>query len=394
MENLYSKETQSVYVEKLIKSSNTAAGGTDVRATLAPHVYETSSLAYRGLAIEGRHQSILVSGESGAGKTETVKIVMSHLASVQSAAVGHGETEHHHLVVQRVLDSHPLLEAFGNAKTVRNDNSSRFGKFIQMEFDVEDSTTAQFSGRAVPNCVLAGSTCETYLLEKSRVVGHEAQERTYHIFYQLLAAPEETKTEIWQGLANKSNQSFRYVGATDTTTIEGKSDAERWERTIKALEILEIAGDDLQTLLRALCVVLQLGNLVFDEDPDDSEKTVISSNDELSALSELIGVDIEHLEKALTHRTVVAGKESYTVPLKVAAARDGCDAFAKEIYQQSFDWLVRQINSVTCAEQNYDEASDVDEYGLIGLVSPGGERKISTFGVECADISCSLFVAA
>ena len=109
-------------------------------------------------------------------------------------------------IVQRVLDSHPLLEAFGNAKTVRNDNSSRFGKFIQLQFHVEecDGTAAYYSsGKALPNCLLVGSTCETYLLEKSRVVGHdEENERTYHVFYQLLAAPEDAKREFWEKLVD------------------------------------------------------------------------------------------------------------------------------------------------------------------------------------------------
>lgn len=332
-------------------------------------------MAYRGLAVEGQHQSILVSGESGAGKTETVKIVMSHLASVHSASE---ETDSHHLVVQRVLDSHPLLEAFGNAKTIRNDNSSRFGKFIQMQFDVEDATTAAFSGRAVPNCALAGSKCETYLLEKSRVVGHEPNERTYHIFYQLLAA--ENKSDFWHGLAGKTNESFRYVGSTETLHIEGRTDAERWDRTIKALNLLDVKDEKLRTLMRAVCVVMQLGNITFVEDPEDAEKSIITSKEELAALATLMDVPEEVLEKALTYRTVVAGKgESYPVPLKVERACDGCDAFAKEIYQQAFDWLVRQLNTVTCAEENYEDASDVEEYGLIGL--------LDIFGFESFEIN-------
>jgi myosin-5 len=334
-------------------------------------------MAYRGLAADGQHQSILVSGESGAGKTETVKIVMSHLASVHSSTEPQ-ETESHHLVVQRVLDSHPLLEAFGNAKTVRNDNSSRFGKFIQMQFDVEDATTAAYAGRAVPNCVLAGSTCETYLLEKSRVVGHEAQERTYHVFYQLLAAPNNVKAKFWNGLVDKTNESFRYVGATDTDTIEGKTDAQRWDTTLVALELLDVKDDRLLTLIRAVCAVMQLGNLTFAPDPDDEEKSVITSKDEVTSLAELMGVPQDALEKALTYRTVIAGKETYTVPLKVERACDGRDAFAKEIYQQAFDWLVRQINMVTCAEENYDDAADVEEYGKIGLLDIFGFESFET----------------
>lgn len=337
-------------------------------------------MAYRGLAADGLHQSILVSGESGAGKTETVKIVMSHLASVHSSNIPTEQEESgaHHLVVQRVLDSHPLLEAFGNAKTVRNDNSSRFGKYIQLQFDVEDAKTAAYAGRAVPNCLLAGSTCETYLLEKSRVVGHEPKERTYHVFYQLLAAPNSTKEKFWKGLVDKTNESFTYVGATDTFTIEGKTDAERWETTLQALELLNVKDERLTTLMRAVCVVMQLGNLTFAADDNDEEKSVITSREDLTALAELMGVPEDALEKALTFRTVVAGKETYTVPLKVERACDGCDAFAKEIYQQAFDWLVRQINMVTCAEENYDDAEQVEEYGKIGLLDIFGFESFET----------------
>ena len=121
-----------------------------------------------------------------------------------------GDSDH---IVQRVLDSNPLLEAFGNAKTVRNDNSSRFGKYIQLQFDGTNPELAQYtSGQSVPVAHLVGSKCEVYLLEKSRVISHAEGERTFHIFYQLLAAPEEQKNNIWNGLADTDNESFEYVG--------------------------------------------------------------------------------------------------------------------------------------------------------------------------------------
>ena len=229
----------------------------DARSSLPPHVYETSCLAYRGLAVDGRHQSILVSGESGAGKTETVKIVLGHLAGVHEGGgeggvgsggggVGGGEGggSAANPVVRRVLDSNPLLEAFGNAKTVRNDNSSRFGKYLRLQFDVEDATSAAHRGRAVPSCVLAGSSCETYLLEKSRVVGHGREERGYHVFYQLLGMEDETeKIAIWDGLAEADLDSFRYVGDTDTKTIEGMTDGKRWAGTREALGAVGIGEE-------------------------------------------------------------------------------------------------------------------------------------------------------
>ena len=267
-----------------------------------------------------------------------------------------------------MLDSNPLLEAFGNAKTVRNDNSSRFGKYIQLQFDVEDATTAAFAGKSLPSCILVGSTCETYLLEKSRVVGHEPSERTYHIFYQLLSAPDEMKSNIWSGLIGKSFNSFKYVGDTDTLVIEKKTDGEKWISTVDALSLIGIKGDLFHDLMRAICVTLQLGNLTFEIDPDNDDGTIISSKDELKALSDVMGVKEEVIQKALTYRTVITPRESYSVPLRVGSAKDSCDAFAKQIYQSTFDWLVSSINEATCAEKNYDDADNVEQYGNIGLL--------------------------
>jgi len=367
-------------------------GGCDARSRLEPHVYEVSSLAYRGLALEGDDQSILVSGESGAGKTETVKILLKDLASVQRGAHedADDDTTFHSPIVQRVLDSNPLLEAFGNAKTVRNDNSSRFGKYIQLQFDAEDPVSAAMMGKSVPSCVLAGSKCEVYLLEKSRVVMHQPEERTYHVFYQLLAASDGVKSEFWDGLANTDNESFSYVGYTDTTVIEGLDDSQRFEQTLESLKLIGVEGDKLRELIRTLCVVLQLGNLVFEQ--DGSEGSVIdTSTDDLRGLSDLMGIDVPELVAALTIRTVRARNEEFKVPLNPEKAKDSCDAFAKEIYAKTFLWLVRTINDATCAELNYDgyiaggmtAATDSRghkrrDFGLIGMLDIFGFETFET----------------
>lgn len=363
------------YAETLVWSTDTTNVG--VRNELEPHVYETSSLAYRGLCMEGEDQSILVSGESGAGKTETVKILLTDIASVQRGSHTLNDTSAYKSpIVQRVLDSNPLLEAFGNAKTVRNDNSSRFGKYIQLQFDCEDPVQAAYRGKALPSCVLAGSKCEVYLLEKSRVVQHEDAERTYHIFYQLLAAPETTKVGIWEGLSQTDCESFAYVGYTDTDTIEGQTDGERFEQTISSLALVGVVDDRLQTLMRAICIVLQLGNLVFIADPSEESRSVIDSADEFTALAELMGISGELLSAALTVRTVKARNEVFKVPLSSVAAKDSCDAFAKEIYAKAFLWLVRTINDATCAEKNYD--GFCCSFGVIGLLDIFGFESFTT----------------
>ena len=177
-----------------------------LRHQMPPHVYATSASAYNvGLVKRGRNQSILVSGESGAGKTETVKILMNHLASIASR--GGEET------IDKLLEANPLLESFGNAKTARNDNSSRFGKFSQLQFDARNN--------------LVGSRCITYLLEKSRVVSQSPLERNYHVLYQILAAPNERKSELWLDGLTAEHFAFTREGDVETDTIEGISDAHR-----------------------------------------------------------------------------------------------------------------------------------------------------------------------
>jgi len=364
----------------------------DPKAMVNPHVYETSSLAYRGLACDGQNQSILVSGESGAGKTETVKILMSHLAMVQSGggadfgASGEAtNNDGHNEIIRRVLDSNPLLEAFGNAKTSRNDNSSRFGKFIQLQFDAEDPRTAALRGKRIPGAVLAGSKCVTYLLEKSRVVLNESSsERGYHIFYQLLAAPDNYKSKLWRKLAGTSPADFRYLGPTNTTHIEGKSDTERFTMTTNALRTIGIDDDTLQVLMKSMAIVLQLGNLIFDKDPTNEENSKITSLEELEELAGLMGMQVEDVRQALTNRTVTARNDTYKVPLNQTAAKDCCDAFAKEIYARMFDWLVRQINKATTAELNYispRRESDPNKttFKLIGL--------LDIFGFESFEVN-------
>lgn len=270
-------------------------------------------------------------------------------------------------IVRRVVESNPLLEAFGNAKTRRNDNSSRFGKYLQLQF-IKNAKVA--GGLKSARCGLVGSKCEVYLLEKNRVVGHESAERTFHIFYQLLCSPDHEKTRFWSKLRGKSVQDFKYVGATDTKKIEGKSDYEHFQNTIDALELVGITGDSLDNLMKAICVVLQLGNLGFSGDRD---KSTIATKDELSALAELMGVTEQVLTLAFTERTFKTREEVHKVPLGVEAAKEACDALAKEAYQKAFLWLVNSINKATVAP-------DVDDgaVGIIGLLDIFGFEAFKT----------------
>ncbi|KAL7577845.1 hypothetical protein ACA910_010592 [Epithemia clementina (nom. ined.)] len=382
--NLYSTSTRRHYANALVWNSASSALTKASLKNLEPHIYEVSAAAYRGLAIDGMNQSILVSGESGAGKTESVKICLHHIACVQEGTAGQEDISNEEdestafnstttpsktttptpttttsAIVQRVLDSNPLLEAFGNAQTIRNDNSSRFGKFIQLQFDCEDPVDAVFAGHRLPSCVLAGSKCEVYLLEKSRVVQHEPEERTYHIFYQLLASDNEIKKEIWaKGLVDTDQESFSYVGYAELDTIEGLTDQQRFQKTLESLALVGVTGEKKLTLFRAICIVLQLGNLLVEPDPEDEDnRAIISSREELEDLADLMGVEASLLESSFLIRTMRARNEEFKVPLSAQQAQDSCDAFAKEIYASAFTWLVHRINEATSAEQNYHPLS-------------------------------------
>jgi len=366
--DLYSNKVRMHYAQKIVWDDNDR----DPRVGLPPHIYEISSLCYKGLALNKLNQSILVSGESGAGKTETVKICMNHIATVQQDP--NEKLEGMSPVVERILDSNPLLEAFGNAKTRRNDNSSRFGKYIVLQFDHVKSGSK-------PRAALAGSTCEVYLLEKSRVVYHDSVERTYHIFYQLIGAPDAMKAEIWSNLKSTNCDSFAYVGKPPVDKIEGKLDGDHFHDTKAALELVGIKGESYLTLFRAIAAVLQLGQLTFAPKPSNDEETIITSTKEFKDLADLLGCDENILSKAFTERTIKARGDEFKVPLKAEVSKESADAFAKEIYAKVFLWLVRAINDATCAENNWPGGKNV-EYGVIGLLDIFGFESFPTNGFE------------
>ncbi|VEU34937.1 unnamed protein product [Pseudo-nitzschia multistriata] len=359
--HIYTEKVRADYANKLVWEDHEG----DPRKLVDPHVYEVSSLSFKGLAFGRKDQSILVSGESGAGKTETVKIAMNHIASVQRGKVASSGEAFSDPVVNRVLESGPLLEAFGNAKTRRNDNSSRFGKYTQLQFD--QSAGGALTKKEDVKCKLAGSVCDVYLLEKNRITYHDSAERTYHVFYQLVAAPDSQKAGFWSGLKGTTNESFRYIGTACTDTIEGMKDGEHWKRTVDILEQIGVKGDKLHSLFEAITIVLQLGNLSFMKDPSDDDKSVVRDKKEFGALAGLMGVTEQDLINCLTERTMKTRTESYKVPLNADAAQDAADAFAKEIYAKSFLWLVRAINDATCAENNF-EGGGKTEFGIIGLL--------------------------
>ncbi|KAF0733977.1 hypothetical protein Ae201684_009154 [Aphanomyces euteiches] len=297
------------------------------RADLPPHPFALSSSAYIDMQEHGIEQSILVSGESGAGKTETVKIMMNHLASVS----GGGDSGS--LVIEQVLKSNPLLEAFGNAKTKRNDNSSRFGKFAQLQFNNEG--------------LLVGARCETYLLEKSRVVGQTMGERNYHIFYQVFSLPHEVKKTL---LLDGSVGDYCYVRVGEGSKVDNVDDSEYLQETKDAMDTIGIDYREQQGIFEVVSSILNLGQVEFKA--ESSEKSSVLSVDRLESISKLLQVDSTVLASILTNRTMAARGETFTIPLNADQAADLRDAFAKGIYSQLFDWLVTRVNNAICSTRS------------------------------------------
>ncbi|KAL1224094.1 Myosin-5 [Cardamine amara subsp. amara] len=291
---------------------------------LSPHVFAIGDAAYRAMINEGKNNSILVSGESGAGKTETTKMLMRYLAFLGGRSGVEGRT-----VEQQVLESNPVLEAFGNAKTIRNNNSSRFGKFVEIQFDK--------NGR------ISGAAIRTYLLERSRVCQISDPERNYHCFYLLCAAPPEDR-EKYQ-LENP--QSFHYLNQSNCYKLDGVDDASEYLEIRRAMDVVGISNDEQEAIFRVVAAILHLGNIDF-EKGEEFDSSVIKdgkSRGHLELAAELLMCNAQSLEDALIRRVMITPEEIITKTLDPDNAIASRDTLAKTIYSHLFDWIVNKINT-------------------------------------------------
>lgn len=334
--------------------ASTSFGSMYDKLGVEPHVYEVSSLAYRGMFLDRKDQTILVSGESGAGKTETVKIVLHHLATLETASLlGDNDDWPTSEMIEHIVESSPVFEAFGNAQTVRNHNSSRFGKMTRLHFGFQTNGM----------CGLRGSSCQTYLLETNRVVSQAPGERNFHIFYQLLAAPSSDKKELLgEAWEHAQSTDFLFLNAATST----HNDAEMWTQTRRALAFFEWKGDKLKSLCQALACILSLGNIVFVDDPE-SDGCAASSPEQMSRAAEVLGIPAQTLDHALRHRVIQTAGERVDAKLSPGGAKDALDTLVRKIYDVVFQEILKSVNAET-RDKSFEEKDGIinilDIYGF------------------------------
>jgi myosin-5 len=339
---LYTPQILEVYYNLgLLKAQGIVTD--DSSSPLPPHVYAIADAAYRdmmkvmmngyGLKDAGGgsgNHSILISGESGAGKTESTKIVLKYLTTVGNATVGSQVVDGS--VMDRVLQSNPILEAFGNAKTIRNDNSSRFGKFIELNFNKRGH--------------LIGGSIKTYLLEKVRLPSQQQGERNFHVFYQLIAGASVEERDRWSLLPAEA---FHYTSMGQVFRLRNVNDQDEFRDLKAALNTLNFTAEDQRDLFDLVAGCLHLGQIKFE--PVYSAEGIGSriaedsaSGTAIEVTKRLLGLDLAELTKTLTVRIIVARDDTYEKQLTPTQASDARDALAKAIYGRIFDWIVSTIN--------------------------------------------------
>uniref|UniRef100_H3DEN5 Myosin IH n=1 Tax=Tetraodon nigroviridis TaxID=99883 RepID=H3DEN5_TETNG len=304
---------------------------------LPPHLYALADNAYQTMLAEFNNHFILISGESGAGKTEASKKILQYYAvSCPSTALLN-------TVRDKMLMSNPILEAFGNAKTLKNDNSSRFGKYMDIEFDSQ--------GDAVGGHIL------NYLLEKSRVVHQNHGERNFHIFYQIVEGGDDDL--LHQLGLERDPQKYKYLTQGQCAVVSSINDRNDWKTVKNALQIINIDEINTKELFGVVASVLHLGNIRFGS--DSAGQAVLNNNAELHRVSDLLGVDALSLQEGLTYRKIEARTDQVLSPFTVDHALYARDALAKAIYGHTFTWLVNKINASI-------ENKDSSQKTVIGLL--------------------------
>ncbi|XP_056608312.1 myosin-9 isoform X2 [Triplophysa dalaica] len=292
------------------------------RHEMPPHIYAITDTAYRSMMQDREDQSILCTGESGAGKTENTKKVIQYLAHVASS---HKTKKDQGELEKQLLQANPILEAFGNAKTVKNDNSSRFGKFIRINFDV--------------NGYIVGANIETYLLEKSRAIRQAKEERAFHVFYYMLTgAGDKLRSE----LCLESYNNYRFL-SNGNVTIPGQQDRDLYMETMESMRIMGFSEEEMTGLLRVVSSLLQLGNMSFKKERH-SDQASMPDDTAAQKVCHLMGMSVTDFTRAILSPRIKVGRDYVQKAQTQEQAEFAVEALAKASYERMFRWLVMRIN--------------------------------------------------
>ncbi|KAM4846696.1 unconventional myosin-VIIa isoform 2-T2 [Thomomys bottae] len=287
---------------------------------MPPHIFAIADNCYFNMKRNCRDQCCIISGESGAGKTESTKLILQFLAAISGQ---------HSWIEQQVLEATPILEAFGNAKTIRNDNSSRFGKYIDIHFNKRGA--------------IEGAKIQQYLLEKSRVCRQAPDERNYHVFYCMLEGMnEEQKKKLGLGQA----ADYHYLAMGNCITCEGRVDSQEYSNIRSAMKVLLFTDTENWEIMKLLAAILHMGNLQYEARTfENLDACEVLFSPSLATAASLLEVNPPDLMSCLTSRTLITRGETVSTPLSREQALDVRDAFVKGIYGRLFVWIVDKINA-------------------------------------------------